>query len=66
MNEQQIALQDDWNEDVAMKHVKPVEGNGKGETQDMNAPFGKKTDFDFQVSLVEETIRVLEMYGTLG
>ena len=65
MNEQQFALQDDWNEramyqklcHVAMKHDKPVEGNGKGETQDMNAPFGKKTDFDLVVSLVEETIQ---------
>ena len=64
VNEQQFALQADWNEGamyqklchVAMKHDKPVEGNGKGETQDMNAPFGKKTDFDFEVNLVEETI----------
>ena len=41
---------------VAVKHDKPVEGNAKGETRTMNAPFGKKTDFDFEVSLVEETI----------
>ena len=28
----------------------------KGEKRDVNAPFGMKTDFDFEVSLVEETI----------
>ena len=33
-----------------------MEGKVKGETQDMNEPFGKKTDFDFEVSLGEETI----------
>ena len=64
VNEQQFALQDDWNEGamyqklchVAMKHDIPVEGNGKGETQDMNAHFGKNTIFDFEVSPVKETI----------
>ena len=39
-----------------MKDGKPVTGNAKCETQTMNATFGKKTDFDFKVSLVEETI----------
>ena len=64
MHEQQYALQDNWNEGgmylklchVAMKHDKPVEGKIEIEIQDMNASFGKKTDFDFEVSLVEETI----------
>ena len=41
---------------LAVKLDKPVEGNAKGETHTMNPPFGKKTDFDFKVSLVEETI----------
>ena len=64
VHEHQFALQDDWNEGVtyqkhchvAMKDGIPVKGNAKGETQTMNAPFGKKADFDFEVSLVEETI----------
>ena len=64
VHEQQFALQDDENEEamyqklchVVMKHDKPVEGNAKGEKQTMNATFGKKFDFDFKVSLVEETI----------
>ena len=41
---------------VAMKVDKPVGGNAKGETQTMNAQFEMKADFDFEVSLVEETI----------
>ena len=64
VHEQQFALQDDWNERVmyqklcyvVMKHDKPVKVNAKGETHNVNAPFGKKTEFDFEVSLVEETI----------
>ena len=64
VHEQQFALQDGWNEGVmyqkqchvAMKDDKPVKGNAKCETPSMNATFGKKTDFDFKVSLVEETI----------
>ena len=63
-HEQQFALRDNCNEETlyqklcqdAMKHDKPVEGNAKGETQAMNAPFGKKFDFDFKVSLAEETV----------
>ena len=39
-----------------MKHDKPVEGNSKDGTQTMNAPFGKKTDFDFKVGFVEKII----------
>ena len=65
MHEQQFALQDDWNAEVmyqklchvAKKDDKPVEGNAKCETQDMKALFGKKTDFNFEVSLVEKTIQ---------
>ena len=63
VHEEQYAQQDNWNEGamyqklchIAMKHDKPLEGNGKAETQDMNSPLGKKTDFDFEVSFVEET-----------
>ena len=61
VHEQLFALQDNWNEDaiyqklchVALKHDKPVEGTAKDETQTMKASFGKKTDFEFKVSLVE-------------
>ena len=64
VHEQQFALLDDCNEEamyrklchVAAKHDKPVECNAKGETRTMIATFGKKFDFDFKVSLVEETI----------
>ena len=64
VHEQQFALQDGWHEGamyqmlchVAMKQDKPVEGNTKGELSTMKAQFGKKMDFDFKVSLVEETI----------
>ena len=64
MNEQQFALLDDCNEEamyrklchVAAKHDEPVECNAKGETGTMIATFGKKFDFDFKISLVEETI----------
>ena len=41
---------------VAKKDGKPVEGNAKCETHTTNAPFGWKTDFHFEASLVEETI----------
>ena len=48
-HEQQLALQDDWNErvmyqklcHVVMKLDMSVKGNAKGETQARNAPFGK-------------------------
>ena len=64
VHEQQFALLDDCNEEamyrklchVAAKHDEPVECNAKGETRTMIATFGKKYDFDFKVSLVEETI----------
>ena len=64
VHEQQFALLDDCSEEamyrklchVAAKHDKPVEYNAKGETRTMIATFGKKFDFDFKVSLVEETI----------
>ena len=64
VHEQQFAPQEDKNEramyhklcHVAMKHDKPVESNAKSETQALNATFGKRFDFDFKVSLVEETI----------
>ena len=64
VHEQQFALLDDCSEEamyrklchVAAKHDEPVECNAKGETRTMIATFGKKFDFDFKVSLVEETI----------
>ena len=64
VHEQQFALLDDCNEEamyrklchVAAKHDEPVECNAKGETRTVIATFGKKFDFDFKVSLVEETI----------
>ena len=67
VHEQQLALQDDWNEKamyqklycVAMEHGKLVEGNTKSEIQTLNAPCGKKADFDFKVGLVEELFRVI-------
>ena len=65
VNEQQFALQDDWNEvamyqklyHVALKHDKPEKGNAKAETHTMNEPFEKETDFDSEVSLIEEAIQ---------
>ena len=64
VHEQQFSLLDDCSEEamyrklchVAAKHDKPVECIAKGETRTMIATFGKKFDFDFKVSLVEETI----------
>ena len=64
VNEQRYTLPEDLNEivmyqrlcHVAMKHDKPAKGNAKVETQIVNATFGKKTDFDFNESLLEETI----------
>ena len=50
---------------VQMKHDKPVRANTKNEPQAMNAPFGNKPDFDFKVSLVDETIRKIVMHGTI-
>ena len=67
VNEQRYTLPEDLNEivmyqklcHVAMKHDKPAKGNAKIETQIVNATFGKKTDFDFNESLLEETITSL-------
>ena len=64
VNEQRYTLPEDLNEivmhrkqcHVAMKHDKPAKGHAKIETQIVNATFGKKTDFDFNESLLEETI----------
>ena len=64
VHEQQFALLDDCSDEamyrklchVAAKHDEPVECNAKGETRTMIATFGKKFDFDFKVSLVEEII----------
>ena len=64
VNEQRHTLPEDLTEivmyqrlcHVAMKHDKPAKGNAKIETQIVNATFGKKTDFDFNESLLEETI----------
>ena len=64
VNEQRYTLPEDLNEivmsqrlcHVAMKHDKPAKGNAKIETQIVNATFGKKTDFDLNESLLEETI----------
>ena len=63
VNEQRYTLPEELNEivmyrklcHVAMKHDKPAKGNAKIETQIVNATFGKKTDFDFKESLLEET-----------
>ena len=63
VNEQRYTLPEDLNEivmhrkqcHVAMKHDKPAKGHAKIETQIVNATFGKKTDFDFNESLLEET-----------
>ena len=63
VNEQRYTLPEDLNEivmyqklcHVAMKHEKPAKSNAKTETQVLNATFGKKTDFDFKESLLEET-----------
>ena len=64
VNEQRYTLPEDLNEivmyrklcHVAMKHDKPAKGNAKVETQIVDATIGKKTDFDFNESLLEETI----------
>ena len=64
VNEQRYTLPEELNEivryrklcHVAMKHDKPAKGNAKVETQIVNATFGKTTDFDFNESLLDETI----------
>ena len=64
VKQQRYTLPEDLNEivmyqricHVAMKHDKPAKGNAKIETQIVNATFGKKTDFDLNESLLEETI----------
>ena len=65
VHDQQYTLQDDWNEEVvyqklchvAKKDDKPIEGNAKCGTHNVNALFGKKTDFVLIVRLIEETIQ---------
>ena len=37
-------------------HDKPVEGNARDDKQTMKATFERKSDFDFEINLVEETI----------
>ena len=62
VNEQRYTLPEDLNEivmyqklcHVAMKHEKPAKSNAETETQVVNATFGKKTDFDFNESLLED------------
>ena len=64
VHEQQLAIEDHWNEGpmyqklchAAMNRGTPVEGYAKFQTRTMNTPFGKKAEFDFEVSLVEEII----------
>ena len=64
VNEQRYTLPEELNEivmyrklcNVAMKHDKSAKDHVKIETQVVNATFGKKTDFDFNESLLEETI----------
>ena len=64
VHEQQFELQWYWSEEamcqklchVARKLGKAVKGNAKSGTQVMNSPFGKKSDFEFNVSLAEEII----------
>ena len=64
VNEQQFALHENLKEEAmhrklchgAVKHDKPVEGNARDDKQPMNATFERKSDFDFEVNLVEETI----------
>ena len=63
VNEQQCALQDNWNEIVMYRklchgvvtHDKPMEGNARDDKQTMNATFERKSDFDFEKNLVEGT-----------
>ena len=64
VKEQQCALQEYLNEiamyqklcHVTVTRDKPVEGNARDDKQTMNATFERKSDFDFEINLVEETI----------
>ena len=64
MNEQQFALHLNLNVTAmhrrlchgAMKHGKPVEGKARDDKQTMKATFERKSDFDFEINLVEEII----------
>ena len=64
VNEQQFALQDNRNErvmyqklcHVSMKDDKPFNDDIKVETRTMIATLGRKSEFDFEINLVEETI----------
>ena len=61
VHEQQFALRDLNGTAMYQKlchgvvtHDKPLKSNAKGETQTMNATFERKSDFDFEINLVEE------------
>ena len=64
VNAQQFALQEKLNETAmhrrlhngAVKHDEPVEGNARSETGTMNSTYGKKSEFDLRVSIVEEIV----------
>ena len=64
VHEKQFVLQHDWNEGVMyqkqchveMKDGKTVKDNARDDKQTMNATFGRKSDFDFEINLVEEAI----------
>ena len=65
VHEQQFALPEDLNgtamyqklcHGVVTHDKPPLKSNAKGETQTMNATFERKSDFDFEMNLVEETI----------
>ena len=64
VHEQQFALPEDLNGTAmyqklchgAVMHDKPLKSNAKGETQTMKATFDRKSDFDFEINLVEDTI----------
>ena len=64
VHEQQFALPEDLNGTAmyqklchgVVMHNKPLKSNAKGETQTMKATFDRKSDFDFEINLVEDTI----------
>ena len=66
VHEQQLALPEDLNGTAmyqklchgVVTHDKPLKSNAKGETQTMNATFERKSDFDFEINLFEETIPI--------
>ena len=64
VHEQQFALPEDLNGTAmyqklchgVVTHDKLLKSNAKSETQTMNSTFERKSDFDFEINLVEETI----------